>query len=45
MAGKYYGVKRSDAFLAHYGILGMKWGSHQVPRATRSYEDTEKRKS
>ena len=31
MAGKYYGVKRSDAFLAHYGILGMKWGVIRSP--------------
>jgi hypothetical protein len=24
--GKYYGVIRSDEYLAHYGIKGMKWG-------------------
>lgn len=31
MAGKYYGVRRSDAFLMHYGILGMKWGIIRSP--------------
>ena len=23
---EYYGVQRSEEYLAHYGILGMKWG-------------------
>lgn len=23
---KYYGVERSDEYLAHFGIRGMKWG-------------------
>ena len=26
MKEKYYGVDRSEAYLAHYGIKGMKWG-------------------
>lgn len=26
MAGHYYGVTRSDEYLAHYGVKGMKWG-------------------
>ena len=23
---KYYGVQRSDEYLAHYGVRGMRWG-------------------
>ena len=31
MARKYYGVQRSDAFLAHYGIKGQHWGVKNGP--------------
>lgn len=26
MAQHYYGIQRSDEYLAHYGVRGMKWG-------------------
>ena len=29
--GEYYGVQRSKEYLAHYGVLGMKWGVHKSP--------------
>lgn len=28
----YYGVTRTDEYLAHYGIRGMKWGIRKDPR-------------
>ena len=28
---EYYGVQRSEEYLAHYGILGMHWGHRKVP--------------
>ena len=39
----YYGVQRSDEYLAHYGIKGMKWGvrkaveSHNERKLDREY--------
>lgn len=27
---EYYGVQRSEAYLKHYGVLGMKWGCHKA---------------
>ena len=29
MKKHYYGVTRSDEYLAHYGIKGMKWGDQK----------------
>lgn len=33
--GVYYGVKRSDEYLAHYGVKGMKWGVRKAVESIR----------
>ena len=29
--GQYYGIVRSSEYLAHYGVLGMRWGIRKAP--------------
>ena len=46
---KYYGVQRSEDYLAHYGIRGMKWGIRKAVDKTgsvhrsKAYLDAEKK--
>ena len=39
---EYYGVQRSEEYLAHYGVLGMHWGVRKdktdIPRYTTGYD-------
>ena len=34
---QYYGVQRSDEYLAHYGVRGMKWGVRKAIQHPVSY--------
>lgn len=33
-----YGVERSENYLAHYGVLGMKWGMRRAMKKGTSYQ-------
>ena len=35
---EYYGVQRSEEYLAHYGIKGMKWGVQKAKAAGSDYK-------
>ena len=34
----YYGVQRSEAYLAHYGVKGMKWGVRKAVESGNAYK-------
>lgn len=45
---QYYGIQRSDEYLAHYGIRGMKWGMRKsvdggTGRNTKAYNNAKKK--